>query len=261
MSSTPWPVSHDGPLVFILDAAHRVDEGLLRDWVDGNNPASAGQAQTVVVPIVRDPENIPGGALLAAVDAPEDTLFVPLRVVWKSSVDAKTGSPRLRDLIWGNPRRPNATRAGRILRSHPERVETIAAEPATLGEMKQRYLQRRGESPTTPQLADYVAAQAGLALDIAERKLRGSRYKVPRQVARNLQARPQFKAALQEISRDTGRSVPELERESAEIMQELISIPQTFWIDMMGVFNRYLINLGYETDMVIDRQSLDRVRQ
>ncbi len=261
MSTTPWPVDNGVPVVFILDAAHSVDEGLLRDWVESGNPASGEPVRTVVLPIVRDPENIPSRPLLDVIDAPDDTLFVPLRVVWKSSVDAKTGSPRLRDLFWGNPRRPNAARARRTLRSHPERVESIAAEPATLGAMRLRYEQRRGENPSREQLAGYIATQAGLALDVAERKLRGSRYKVPRQVAMHLQARPAFKAAVAQISADTGTPVADLERESDEIMKELISIPQTFWIDVMGRFNRFLINLGYETDMVIDRESLDRVRQ
>ncbi|NND66198.1 MAG: glycerol-3-phosphate 1-O-acyltransferase [Halioglobus sp.] len=261
MTSAPWPASTDIPVVFILDVGHRVDEGLLRDWLEQGNPAPGQPVRTVVVPIVRNPENIPSAALLDVIDSPDETLFVPLRVVWKTSIDAKTGAPRIRDLLWGNPRRPNAARARRTLQAHPERVETIAAEPATLGDMRQRYEQRRGDNPDSAQLADYIAAQAGLALDIAERKLRGSRYKVPRQVARNLQARPHFKAALAEISKDTGRSIADLESESEKIMDELISIPQTFWIDVMGRFNRFLINLGYETEMVIDEEALGRIRQ
>ncbi len=261
MSATPWPAAGDAPIVFILDAAHRVDEGLLRDWVQRSNPAPGEPVRTVVLPISRDPENIPSTALQDVIESPDDTLFVPLRVVWKSSIDAKTGAPRFRDLLWGNPRRPNAARAERTLQAHPERVETIAAEPATLGAMRGRYEQRRGATPDRTQLADYIATQAALALDIAERKLRGSRYKVPRQVARHLQARPAFRAALAQISQETGRPVEDLEKEAEEIMKELISIPQTFWIDVMGRFNRFLINLGYETDMVIDRAALDRVRQ
>ena len=260
MSKSPWP-AHTAPIVFILDVAHRVDEGLLRDWIARDNPAPGEPVRTVVLPIVRNPENIPSAPLLDVIDVDDETLFVPLRVVWKSSVDAKTGAPRLRDLLRGNPRRPNAARARRTLKNNPERVETIAAEPATLGAMRLRYEQRRGANPSREQLADYIATQAGLALDIAERKLRGSRYKVPRQVALHLQARPAFRDAVAQISQETGTPVAELEKESEEIMKELISIPQTFWIDVMGRFNRFLINLGYETDMVIDPATLDRVRQ
>ncbi|MAT91960.1 MAG: glycerol-3-phosphate acyltransferase [Halioglobus sp.] len=261
MSVSPWPGRDDAPVVFIVDAAHRVDEGLLMDWLRDHNPRPERAPESVVVPIVRDPENIPSAALLPVLDLPDATLLVPLRVVWKTSIAAKTGAPRLRDLLWGNPRRPNIARARRVLRKHPERAQKIAAAAATLGELKERYRQRRAQEPTDRQLADYIAAQAGLALDVAERKLRGSRYKVPRQVARNLQARPAFRSALAQISQETGRPLEDLQRESAEIMKELVSIPQTFWIDVMGAFNRYLINLGYETDMVIDRAALDRVRQ
>ncbi|GAB5453232.1 MAG: glycerol-3-phosphate 1-O-acyltransferase [Halioglobus sp.] len=250
-------------MVFILDAGHRVDEGLLRDWLDKSAPAAtdAVQSSIVVIPISRDPEHIPSVALRPAAQGEDETLFVPLRVVWKTSLDAKTGSPRLRDLVLGNPRRPRAARARRILRKQPERAECIAAEPATLQQLRARYVKRGGVEPSLEQLADYTAGQASLALDIAERRLRGSRYKVPRRVARNLQARESFQAALRELSSETGRSLDDLEGETADIMKELISIPRTFWLDVMGVFNRYLMNLGYESEPVINKEQFARMRQ
>ncbi|MCR9106390.1 MAG: glycerol-3-phosphate 1-O-acyltransferase [Gammaproteobacteria bacterium] len=264
MRDSPRPAADaDQPIVYILDAAHKVDERLLRDWLEesqGEQPDAAAD-QCVVVPISRDPENIPSTMLLSFAEAAGNTLFVPLRVVWQTSVDGKTGAPRVRDLLLGNPRRPNAMRAQRILKREPQRAQCIAAEPATLDTLRERYVNRGGKTPSTAQLADYIAGQASLALDIAERRLRGSRYKVPRRVARNLQARAGFQAALESISAETGRSKADLNREAAEIMKELISIPRTFWLDVMGAFNRFLINLGYDSQMVIDQERLQRVRQ
>src|SRR3546814_3431141 len=59
-----------------------------------------------------------------------------------------------------------------------------------------------GEGTDSPEFAGFVARQAGLALDVAERGIRGTRYKVPRFVADGLRTSPKFRAALAELSED-----------------------------------------------------------
>ncbi len=262
MTPMPWQATGQQDVLYILDAAHRVEEDLLRGWIEEQHQAVgfAGEARFVVVPIARSPENIPTRALGGALDVPADTLILPVRVAWMNSVDQKSVTPRLRDLVWGNPRKPGQARARRILRRHPERAQCVAADGATLEELRQRYARSRGETANSSQLADFVAGQAGLALDIAVRKLRGGRYKVPRQVAKNLQATPAFRVGLQQLSAEEGRPIADLQRETAEIMKELISIPRTFWLDVMGMLNRKIISLGYETDIVVDQAGLERIR-
>jgi glycerol-3-phosphate O-acyltransferase len=263
MSTIPWPETDAGRVLLILDAGHRVEEQLLNAWIERDRQASgfAGACETVVVPIARSPESIPVHLLARALAVPPETLIVPVRVVWLSSVDAKDTVPRVRDLIFGNPRRPGPLRSRRILRGNPERAQCLAADPATLEELRQRFAQGSGETANSGQLADFVAGQASLALDIAERRRRGSRYKVPRQVAKNLRARPRFKVAMQQLSAEEGRSLANLYQEADEIMKELISIPRTFWLDVMGMLNRKIISLGYESRPVINQEGLQRVRQ
>ena len=106
-----------------------------------------------------------------------------------------------------------------------------------------------------------MAGQAGLALDISERRLQGGRYKVPRQVAKNLQSSQKYRVGVQQLSAELGRPVADLQRESGEIMKELISIPRTFWLDVMGLLNRKVISLGYDAEVVIDQAGLERIRQ
>jgi glycerol-3-phosphate O-acyltransferase len=263
MTSLPWQAAGKQDVLFILDASHRVEEDLLRKWVEQQQEEAGftGNCREVLVPIRRRPEQIPTRALGEALDVPPGTLIVPVRVVWTSSVDEKSVEPRLRDFLLGNPRKPGVGRARRILQRHPERAQCIAADGAALEELRQRYANTRGETASASQLADFVAGQAGLALDIAERRLQGSRYKVPRQVAKNLQSSQQFRTVLQQLSAEMGRPVPDLQRESAEIMKELISTPRTFWLDVMGLLNRKVISLGYETDIVIDEEGLESIRQ
>jgi glycerol-3-phosphate O-acyltransferase len=260
---SPWPAADASNILFILDASHRVEESILREWLANEEPGAAfsGEVNQVVVPIAHAPEDIPTLSLARALDVAPTTLIVPLRVVWLSSVDEKGSAPRVRDLLLGNPRRPRVGKARRILNKTPSRVKRIAAEPATLDELRRRFASRFGETANSGQLVDFIAGQASLALDIAERRLRGSRYKVPRRVALNLSTSPRFKAAVQQIGAEQGRSTTDLMKESAEIMKELISIPKTFWLDVMDAFNRRMISLGYETDMVVDQSGLERIRQ
>ena len=265
MTGMPWPKGDQQDVLFILDAAHRVEEDLLRKWLQQEqaNAGYLGKVQHVVVLIARSPENIPTRALgqALALDLAPSTMIIPVRVAWLSSVDEKSVTPRLRDLLLGNPRKPGAARARRTLRRHPERAQCIAADGATLDELRQRYASSRGETANASQIADFVAGQAGLALDISERRLRGGRYKVPRQVAKNLQASQKFRVGLQQLSAELGRPMGDLQTETAEITKELISIPRTFWLDVMGLLNRKIISLGYESEAVIDQEGLDRVRQ
>jgi glycerol-3-phosphate O-acyltransferase len=263
MSEAPWLTHAAEKVLFILDASHRVEESLLRDWLAAQSETEeyVANSSQVVVPIARSPEDIPTLVLTRALHVSSDTLIVPLRVVWLSSIDAKDSVPRWRDLVWGNPRRPGVGRARRILKKTPQRAQCIVAKPATLEELRQRYTSRRGEIASSAQLGEFVAGQAGLALDIAERRLQGSRYKVPRRVARNLGASVRFKTELQKLSSELGRPVPELRAESAEIMKELIATPRTFWLDVMAALNRKILSLGYHNNVVLDEEGLARVRQ
>jgi glycerol-3-phosphate O-acyltransferase len=265
MSIAPWHGHPAEKVLFILDASHRIEAALLEGWLAAQ-PESAGYlgvSPQVVIPIARSPEDIPTQILARAldIDSDPDTLIVPLRVVWTGSIDAKDSVPRWRDLLWGNPRRPGVGRARRILKKDPNRAQCIVASPATIQELRQRFTSRRGEIANSAQLTEYVAGQAGLALDIAERRLQGSRYKVPRRVAKNLESSLRFKNELQQLSAEMGRPVPELRAEAAVIMKELIATPRTFWLDVMAALNRKILSLGYHNNVVLDQEGLARVRQ
>ena len=70
MTGMPWPGGEQQEVLFILDAAHRVEEELLRNWLQQEQSQShySGTVRQVVVPIARSPENIPTRALGEAMD-------------------------------------------------------------------------------------------------------------------------------------------------------------------------------------------------
>ncbi len=65
--------------------------------------------------------------------------------------------------------------------------------------------------------ADFVARQAVVVLDLAERRLQGGRYKVPRQVAASLMASRGYNEALDALAAQTGTTKAQLMKEAARL--------------------------------------------
>ena len=263
MSVSPWPADETNNVLIVLDAAHRVEQQHLEAWLERecSKRGFLGKVEQVVVPIADSPEGFHAKNLLPAMDLSEETLVVPVRVVWLKALDVKSTTPRFRDLFFGNPRCPGPIRARRILKSHPMRAKCVTGATATIKDLRLRLEHRLGATPDHDQLADFMAGQASIALDIAERRLRGSRYKVPRRVANNLRSNREFVVALDCLSAESGKSIAELQTESNKIFKELMSVPQAFWLDMSYLLNRKISTLGYDADIVVDEANLQRVRQ
>ncbi|MEM1191388.1 MAG: glycerol-3-phosphate 1-O-acyltransferase [Pseudomonadota bacterium] len=264
MKGQPWQALQGSDhVIAILDAAHVVEEEELDRCLSAGlqEHGVEGEVHRCVLPLSRDPENPPSAPLNKLLTLPEDTPVVPLRMVWRTSLQAKDTRPRPRDLLFGNPRRPGPGRARRLLRQNRESAVCVVGESASLSELRARLQDRQGEAGSEAEVSTFIASQASLALDVAERRLQGSRYKVPRRVASNLLESAKFRKALESVSAETGRSQEELLRESDAIMRELISRPQPFWLDVMGQLNHWVMDLGYDAEVVIDREGLERVRR
>jgi len=262
MSNNPWQSIDSERVLFIIDAEHKVEEKLLLDWLRKTKVEHGyrGEFRHCVVPIAHDPENIPTDDLYVALDLPEETLVAPVRVVWRTSLDDLNRKPRWRDLLSGNPRRPSQRKAQDLLESDPNRALCILGNPATISDLRGRYEKRKEIASVDENLAEYVAEQASLALEVAERRLRGSRYKVPRQVSKQVRASDRYKAGLQAIMRETGASEDELRAKALPYFKELVALPHNFWQDVAGAFNRWVISLGYENKLVVDVEKLEEYR-
>jgi len=252
-------IANGQPLIYLLDAAHSFEEELLKEWLQKERPLGALNAQPFTVPILRSGNS---ARLSHALSAPEDTLIAPLRVVWQPPGVAKE-APRLRDFLLGDRRSPGKMRARLIRRKHPERVAYVVGQPATIVQLHKRFDQTAaGNARNEPDgFVNFVERQAGLVLDIAERSLQGSRYKVPRFVAENLQASSKFNSAIDQLSTELGKPRRDLMREAQIYMREMIARPSTFWIDVMGALNRFVCARGYEADIVYDKKDMERVRK
>jgi len=253
---------HDGPVIFVADAAHRLERRLLRNCLGGLETADGIRPDCVYLPISKG-KHLDLRELLNKLDAPAEALLVPVRVAWLMPAgDTDKNKPlALRHLMFGDPRQPGVLRGNWILHRDPNRAECISGAPATLADLKARFAAQHdstaGEDPDG--FAAFVVRQAGLALEIAEWELIGRRYKAPRFVADSLRSSSRFKAALAQLSEETGRPLAELEKESGEYMKELIAVPNSLFIDIRARFDNWVMSLSYNGDIVFRDDDLKRV--
>ena len=263
MPSNPYDSLNAEKLLFIIDAEHKVEEELLRSWLADSRRAKGyiGDEQKHVLSIAADPENVDVRGFAKVLETEPDTLVVPVRVVWKSALDDLKQSPRWQDIVSGNPRRPNKSKARRLLQADPSCATCIKGAPATLEDLTKRYESRRENSLVDKDLAGYVAGQAALALEVAERRLRGSRYKIPRRVADQIRASFRYNQGIEKLAAELGETETKLRERAQKYFSELVAIPHIFWQDVMSGFNRWVISLGYENKLVMDKKRLSRFRK
>jgi glycerol-3-phosphate O-acyltransferase len=255
-----WP-SAQGRVVFLLDAASALEERLLRDWIARAKPAGA-QPETIAIPASRRARGEIGLDLEAALAAGDDALFAPLRVVWLAGARHGDRSARLTDLIWlGDPRDPDRVRERLIRRLAPGRCRVVAGEPARASELRERWRRNTAaESSATLGFAPFVVRQAHLALERAERRLRGARYKIPRFVREEILARPAFRGEIALLAGKLGRGPSEVLKEAEADLREIAAAHRPTVIDLVVQVWRWMITRGYGGVLQYDREALARIR-
>jgi glycerol-3-phosphate O-acyltransferase len=257
-----WPEAGERRVLFLLDAASRLERDHLEDWVARRRPEKTPPERVEAIPIPATRRRRRQGTdprLEASLAAGDDPLLAPLRVVW---LPAKRGDVRrvgLRDLVLlGDPRDPGLLRQVLVKARQPDRCRIVAGEPATLRELRERW-QTRGGSDTsqTLGLAEFVAHQAALALERAERRLRGARYKVPRLVRESILSRPAFRGGLSRLARELGRSDADVSRAAARYLKEIAATHSPRVIDLVCRLWRFLYRRGYGAELHYDHEQLE----
>ncbi|MDZ7587825.1 MAG: glycerol-3-phosphate 1-O-acyltransferase [Parasphingorhabdus sp.] len=257
------PLLKAGPKLFVIDARHGVERRALLSWLKSQNHPADGPLDWISLPISDERKRWKLEALAAKLEREPETLVVPVRIIWRIPNFQKERAMRLRHLVFGDPRMPGPMRARSILMRDKRRAQFTTGSPATISQLHHQFEKVRDVSDVTDRLAfaGYVARQAGLVLDIAERGFRGSRYKVPRNVSVALGADSRFRKAVRDLSADSGRQESEIRREAEGYMKELIARPSPFFIDIKARLDRFMLSQGYADDVVFDRAELARLRQ
>ncbi|MGH3150526.1 MAG: 1-acyl-sn-glycerol-3-phosphate acyltransferase, partial [Streptosporangiaceae bacterium] len=194
--------------------------------------------------------------------------LIPLRVAWLPEEHAGRRAARLADLMPGHdPYRPSERRQQRIASRQPTRVAVLAGEPATVGELR-AWVEATGgdEAGGDDGFAAYVARRATLALDRAEYRLLGPRYKTPSLVKEEILASRRFRAGLAELRRGDGAAAASApaaasaSEEAGKILDELVAGWSRRLIDIMPTAGRLIYTRGFDPQIDYDPAQVERLR-
>ena len=260
MDPKSWPDSGGRRVVFLLDASGRIEQRLLSEWIERHRPAGVNGEMAIPIPPSRrrrrgklDPR------LEATLATGDDPLLAPLRVAWFADGNPAQAA-RLRDLVTvGDARDPGPLRQAWRLRRSPDSCRIVVGTPAPASDLRQRWQQAGGnDAAQTTGLAEYVARQATLALERAERRLRGARYKVPRFVYEDILGRPAFRGGVARIAAEVGKPEEAMQRKAAAYLREIAATHSPYVIDLTARLIHQLVTRGY-SDIRYDHQQLERL--
>src|SRR3954447_24821631 len=235
-------------LLVLADARSEVERRLLSEALADLD----GGADAVVLPLS-------GDALrdrLPTVDP--ETVVTALRVAWRprktDDGPARPRGPRARltSAAPPIPRRPPRSMQAAALRRDPERARVVVAEPATVAELSRRW-------DGAGSLADFVAAQAQLALDRAERRVVGDRVKVPRQVVEAIEASPEFRREVRALAERLERPGDEALAEAVADLDGLVAAIDPAAVELFRSLFRPLHSRAWTVDA--DTAGLARLRE
>ena len=245
-----WP-DEPGPHLFLFEASGRLELRLLEDWIDRHSPTDvdAETVQRATLPQTRrrrrrrrqDPR------LEAFLDADEDPVLIPLRVVWFPARGDGTSGVGLRDVLTpGDPRDPNTLRQYAISRMQPGRCGIIAGESSRVSWLRKEWIEPSGRGQTEGHsMAEFVAMRAWLALERAERLLRGNRYKVPKFPRESLVDSKAFARGVAALARDAGTSYERMAARTRRYVKEIAATHSPYVIDIAAGGFRWLIGKAY----------------
>ena len=256
-----WPEAAGKPVLFLLDAASGLEERLLRRWIDEQRPEGRSDDDVVAIPASRRRRGASGSRRLESLLASgADPLLAPLRVVWLARVRDGRRQVQFADALrLGDPRDPNRLREYWVLRTQPDRCRIVAGEPAPASELRDRWREACGaDAGETVGFAEFVTRQAQLALERAERRVRGARYKVPRFVHEDILSRPAFRGGLARLARTEERNERRVLRDAERYLREIAASHSPFVIDLVMQLWRSM-SRGYGEPRY-DRKEIDGIR-
>lgn len=247
VASAPWPSHPADSYVFLVDASSALEFEILVQWIDEHRPPDAGPIERIRLQPSRRRRRVrprPESLIKSVLAGSGDPLLVPLRVVWMVPERDGQRAVRFRDVPrFGDPRDPDPVRQHSIYSRFPELVRVVVGQPALVSEVRQRWNATGADQVSG--LAEYIAREAALTLEVGERRLRGYRYKVPKLVKEQILSKPRFRAGIREIARRENRSVDTVERRAERYLAEIGASHSPFVIDLVAGLIRFLYTRGY----------------
>ncbi len=238
--------------VLLTQAGTATEARLIRERI-----AAAGGAGLAAYRL--GPPGTPGSLPPGVLEDPAVRL-IPLRVAWLPEEHAGRRAARLADLMPGHdPYRPSERRQLRIAAREPARAAVLTGEPATVGELRARWVEATGGDGDAD-FAAYVARRATLALDRAEYRLLGPRYKTPSLVKEEILASRRFRAGLAELRQGSDASASASVEDAGKILDEVVAGWSRRLIDIMPTAGRLIYSRGFDPQIDYDPAQVERLR-
>jgi glycerol-3-phosphate O-acyltransferase len=229
---------NDSPVVYLLDAASDYEARLLRRWLD----RQVDSPEAIRIKSSRRRKTGSEPALSEMLGRGDDVYLIPVRVVWMAPEKDGRRSVGWSDAFKpGDPRDPRGLRARLIRTFRPGRVKLIAAPGAGVEELVAAY----GGSGEVDGIEAFVTRRAWRALDHAERRIRGNRYKVPRFVPEAILSRREFLGAVDDFADESGIDSEKARATAARYLVEIAATHSPYVIDLIANAIHTLYRQGY----------------
>ncbi len=232
----------------LIDAESAIEREVVKNWIERHTPDGV-RVDTAYVPAGRmarrrrhtDP------ALESRLAQDDDPIMIPLRVAWLAEEQDGERRVSLKDvLMFGDPRDPNLLRQRWVRTMHPDRIRIIVAEPGSKSDLEVRWNDPTGRGPAEgTSLAEFVALKAWLALERAERTLRGARYKVPKFLAEDLFWSRGFQKGVARLAIVEGEPLDKMRKKTGRYLKEIAATHTPFVIDVVTGVMAWVLSLGY----------------
>ena len=239
--------------VLLTQASTPIEAQLIRERI----AASGGQDRPQVN--LGAPGSPATGLPESLLDGDEAARLVPVRVAWLPEEHAGRRAARLADMMPGHdPYHPSERQQRQILSRQPGRATVLVGEPATVASLRQHWTETAaGQDPAD--FAAYVARRATLALDRAEYRLLGPRYKTPSLVKEEILSSRRFRSGLRTVRRKPDEAPPSL-AEAGQILDELAAGWSRRLIDIMPTLGRLIFQRGFDPQIDYDESQIERLR-
>lgn len=251
-----WPAEEAQRVVFLSDVHDRLEKSLLRRWIEANWPRRAN-AEIEIVEIGRKRD---ATEVVALAELDVAVWLQPVRVAWLA-LESHEPPSLIKDFFHGRRINPGPVRRLWLARHRPERLAYLLGAGASLESLRGRWQDLLNAGDSDLSLSQFIEHQATLALERAERKRRGARYRIAKLMPEVVFSRKRFQEQLNQIASTQSRTPEQIRARAAKYLSEMAATQTPFTLDLLMALSRMGVRSNHDAKIDVRPEQLDRLRQ